>query len=156
MDADDPCFLPPGGMPERIREYCRGTSQSVPESPGQVIRVALEAVALKTRIVLEQLERVSGRRIAVIHMVGGGARNRLLCQLTADACGRPVQAGPVEATATGNILTQAMAVGAVGSLAEARKAIAASFEMDRYEPRPSAAWDDACGRLKELLRGNET
>jgi rhamnulokinase len=119
---------------------------------GHIVRVILEGLALKCRLVLASLEEVIGRSISTIHMVGGGVQNRLLCRWTADACARRLIAGPVEATAAGNLMTQAMSVGAVGSLAEAREIVARSFEPAEYEPHPSPAWDQACGRLEKIIQ----
>ena len=151
VDVDDPAFAAPGDMPARILAYCRQHGQPVPESKGEVVRTALDSLALKYRYVLAQMEAILGRRLEPLHIVGGGARNRLLCQLAADATGRTVVAGPVEATAAGNVLMQALALGHVGSLAEAREVVRRSFEIATYEPRPSAAIDDAYGRLVTLV-----
>jgi len=152
VDVDDPAFAEPGDIPGRIQEYCRRTGQAVPESKGEIVRTALDSLALKYRFVLEQMERVLGRRLEPLHVVGGGARNRLLCQLAADATGRAVVAGPVEATAAGNVLMQALALGHLGSLAEARDVVRRSFEIAAYEPRPGPAVEDAYARLLERVR----
>ena len=125
--------------------------QVEPEDAGQTVRVVLEGLALKCRRVMGLLEDVTGGSIRTINMVGGGVRNRLLCQLTADATGRRVVAGPVEATATGNLLTQAMGSGLVESMHEMRDIIRRSFDLDEYEPRLSAEWDDAYGRLTDFV-----
>jgi rhamnulokinase len=151
IDVDDPRFGRPGEMPSRVQEYCRDTAQPVPESKGEIVRCALDSLALKYRFVLEQTEALLGRHLAPLHIVGGGARNDLLCQLAADATGRPVVAGPVEATAAGNVLMQAMARGLVGSLHEGRELIRRSFEITSYEPRPSPGLDDAYARLLRLM-----
>ncbi len=147
IDPDAPQFLAPADMPASIREYCRRTGQNVPEDEGAVIRTAIESLALKYRQVLHWLEQLTGNRIATIHVVGGGTQNRQLCQATADACQRPVAAGPVEATAIGNLLVQAIAAGDVGSVAEARAIVRESFTVENYEPRDSAAWDEAYARF---------
>ena len=152
VEPDAPDFLSPGDMPASIRAYCRGTGQPTPESAGAVVRACLESLALKTRQVLGDLETVTGRRLEVIRMVGGGSQNGLLCQFTADACGRPVIAGPVEATALGNIMVQALATGHLASLADGRRAIAASIERRSYEPHPSPAWDEAYARFMGLIQ----
>ena len=132
---------------------CRPTA-GAPASPcprrvGQVVRCALEGLALKYRWVFEQLERILGKRLEPIHIVGGGSSNRLLYQFAADATGRRVVAGPVEATAIGNLLVQAMALGEIGWPEEAREVVRRSFEVHTFEPDPrqAAAWDDAYGRL---------
>jgi len=117
-----------------------------------VIRCVLESLALKYRYVVEMLERLTGQSIAVIHIVGGGAKNELLNQFTADATGKPVTAGPVEATAAGNAMVQAMAQKHVSSLEELRRVVAASSEMKRYEPRDVEAWQEAYGRYQSLLQ----
>ena len=117
-----------------------------------MIRCALESLALRYRQVLMWLEELTGGRIETIHIVGGGTQNRQLCQATADACQRLVLAGPVEATAIGNVVVQAIADGQLSSIAEARNVVAASFPPDRYEPRDTAAWDEAFGRFRQLTR----
>jgi rhamnulokinase len=132
IDVDG--FLEPGHMPERIAEHCRCTSQSVPEDPGLMTRVILESLADRYRRVLASLEALTGRTIRVIHIVGGGSQNRLLNQLAANATGRTVLAGPVEATAIGNALIQAIGAGAVGGLEEARAIVRCSFQVERFEP----------------------
>jgi rhamnulokinase len=150
VDPDHQPFLSPGQMPSKIREFCRTTGQSAPSSPGEFVRVCLESLALTYRATLEGLEDVLGRRIATIHVVGGGSRNELLNQMTADACGRAVIAGPVEATAIGNVLVQAMAIGRMKSLSDARRIVAESFEVKRYEPRDLATWENAYARYREI------
>lgn len=151
IDPDHGDFLKPGDMPARIRAYCLRAGGSQPESPGEIVRCALESIALKYRWVLERLESIIGHRLEAIHVVGGGSRNRLLSQLTADATGRPVIAGPVEATAVGNLLAQAVALGRLASWDEACQVVRASFPVETYEPRPGDAWNDAYGRLLSLL-----
>lgn len=152
IDPDDAGFLAPANMPQAIRDYCRRTGQTVPDSEGAVIRCALESLALRYRQVLLWLEQLTGGRLATIHVVGGGTQNRELCQATADACQRPVLAGPVEATAIGNVVVQAIADGQLSSITEARQVIAESFPPDRYEPRDAHAWDEAFGRFQQLPR----
>lgn len=149
VDPDDASFLDPGDMPKRIQDYCAARGRSVPQSPGEIIRCALEGNALKYRLTIRQTEQVTGRSIKVIHLVGGGAHNELLCQLTADATGRPVVAGPVEATATGNVMVQALARGHVSSLREIREIISRSVDLRHYDPHPSPAWEEAERRLCE-------
>ena len=150
INPDDPAFTAPSNMPEAIRAYCRRTNQPVPEGPGAVVRCALDSLGLKYRYVLESLEELTGRRLTTIHVVGGGVQNRLLCQLTADACSRTVVAGPAEATAIGNLMTQAIAAGAVGSIAEARDVIRRSFPVETYQPREAERWLSAYGRMVAL------
>ncbi len=152
VDPDDETFLAPGDMAARIRAYCRRTEQAMPNSEGVVVRVALESLALKYRWVLERLEEMLGRRLSVIHIVGGGIQNELLCQFTADATARPVIAGPAEATATGNVMVQAMGLGEVDSVAEIRSVVRHSFEPKQYRPRfDRGSWDEAYGRFQSLL-----
>lgn len=151
VDVDDPDFAAPGDMPARIRAFCQRTGQPVPETTGEIVRTALDSLALKYRYVLAQMEGILGRRLEPLHLVGGGARNRLLCQLAADATGRAVVAGPVEATAAGNVLLQAVALGHLASLAEAREVVRRSLEIATYEPRPSPAVEDAYDRLLGLV-----
>jgi rhamnulokinase len=141
IDPDDSSFFAPGDMPARIRAFCASTGQRPPDTPGATIRCILESLALKYRLVLEQLIAASGQPVAVIHIVGGGARNALLCQMTADATGRLVLAGPVEATVLGNGLVQLMARGELADLAQARELVRASFPVRRYVPRQTAAWE---------------
>jgi len=151
IDVDAHDFLAPGDMPARIREYCRRTGQAVPEGVGQIARVVYKSLALKYRRVLEMMEALVRHRIGVLHIVGGGAQNRLLNQLTADAIGRPVVAGPFEATAVGNLLMQLLATSAVGSLAEGRALVHRSFDTQAYAPEDAAAWDEAYGRFRRLI-----
>jgi rhamnulokinase len=138
-------------MPEAIRRYCKRTAQAVPEEKGAILRCALESLAMKFRQVLGMCEQLAGGRIETIHIVGGGTQNRQLCQFAADACGRRVVAGPVEATATGNVMMQAVAAGDVSSIAEAREVIRRSFAVEQYEPKNTAAWDEAYQRFLKIL-----
>ncbi len=152
IDPDDATFLVPQDMPAAIREFCAGTGQRVPQDPGSVLRTALESLALRYRMVLGWLEELIGGRIDTIHVVGGGSQNRQLCQATADACQRVVLAGPVEATAIGNVLVQAIAAGDLSSIGEARQLVAGSFALDRYEPRHAAEWDSAYAKFVSLVK----
>jgi rhamnulokinase len=152
VDPDYGEFLPPGDMPSRVREFCRRTNQPAPESKAEVMRCLLESIALKYRLVLERLEVMTGRRLDTIHIVGGGSKNQLLNQFTADASGRRVIAGPAEATATGNILLQALALGHIGSLEEGREVVRRSFETTVYEPGERGRWDEAYGWLMSVAR----
>jgi rhamnulokinase len=154
IDPDYDDFLKPGDMPGRIAAHCRRSGQPVPEDKGALVRCILEGLALKYRYVLECLEEMAGRRLGAIHIIGGGTQNRLLCQLTADATGRAVIAGPVEATATGNLLLQALARGDVASLAELRTVVRNSFDVETYEPQSGAGWDEAYAHLKQLMLGD--
>lgn len=153
IDPDYPNFVKPWGMPTKIDEFCAKTKQKAPETMGEHVRTCLESLALTYRRTLENLEKLSGRKIRTIHIVGGGAQNELLNQMTADACGRKVVAGPIEATAAGNILVQAMATGDVKDLKQARKIIRNSFDVKMYEPQATAGvWDVAYGRFLEIVR----
>ncbi len=151
VDPDYSEFLKPGDMPARIRAFCHRTNQAMPQSKGAIIRCALEGIALKYRWVLERVEEMLGRRLDPIHIVGGGTQNRLLSQFTADAIGRPVITGPIEATATGNIIVQAMALGQIGSLEEGRQVVRNSFDLLSYEPSDQPGWDEAYTRLLALI-----
>jgi rhamnulokinase len=152
IDPDAIDFLHPTDMPAALVGYCRSHGEPAPDSVGSIVRCCLESIALQYRSVLEVLETLTGRRIDTLRVVGGGSRNRLLCQWTADACRRPVIAGPVEATALGNILVQAIAAGHLTDLAAGRQAIAASVEVQHYVPNPEMArqWDDAFLRSRTL------
>ena len=150
VNPDDPPFLSPGDMPRKIAEFCRKTGQPVPENPGQFVRACLDSLALTYRATLEGLEHVLDRKIEVIHIVGGGTQNELLNQMTADACGRLVVAGPVEATGIGNILVQAMAVGQIKSLSDARAVVRNSFPVKRYEPAATGQWDPAYDQFTRI------
>lgn len=134
IDPDHRPFLSPGQMPQKIDEFCRQTHQETPSTRGEHVRTCLESLALTYRKTVEGLEDILGRKIKVIHIVGGGTQNELLNQMTADACARPVVTGPIEATAIGNILCQAMAIGAIKSLQEARSIVRSSFPVKRYTP----------------------
>jgi rhamnulokinase len=153
FDPDDDRFLRPDDMPAEIAAACRDLGQAPPQGGGEIVRAALVSLACKYRLVLERLERVSGRDVEVVHVIGGGARNALLCRLTADLLARRVLAGPVEATALGNVLVQARAVGALGSLAEMRALSAASFDPVRYEPSPGG--DETYERFLAVTASDE-
>ncbi len=151
IDPDHPDFLEPGDMPARIRAYCKRTGQTEPATDGAVIRCALESLALKCRYVLEDLESVLNRKLRTIHIVGGGIRNTLLNQFTANAAGRPVLTGPAEATALGNVLVQAYARREIDSLAGIREVVRNSTELATFEPDGGGAWEDAYARFRRLL-----
>jgi rhamnulokinase len=149
VDANDPAFLPPGDMPVRIAAACRQLGQPEPESPAQIVRCIVDSLALAHRRAVEDAQRLSGHDVDIVHIVGGGARNELLCQLTADACGLPVEAGPQEATAIGNTLVQARALGRAGpDLATMRALVRATQPIRRHEPAGDPrAWAGALARL---------
>lgn len=150
INPADPRFLAPDAMPERIGAACRESGQPAPETPGQFIRCALESLALEYRRTLRQAEELAGTKVERLHIVGGGSKNALLNQLTADACGVPVIAGPAEATAIGNILVQAIALGHLPSLAVGREVVGKSFATARFEPGDAAQWDAAWERFVRL------
>lgn len=151
VDPDDPRFAAPGDMPARIVAFCQETGQRPPLNRAAITRCILESLALKYRHVLEDIARVARRPIDVVHVVGGGVQNVLLCQFTADAIGKPVIAGPVEATAIGNCLIQALAMGRIDSLAGLRQVVFSSVQPTRYAPQAGTAWQRAYGRFLELL-----
>jgi rhamnulokinase len=150
VNPDDPRFLNPPDMPAAIQQFCRETRQPVPQSEAELVRCAYESLALKYRQVIGWLEELTGEPIEVIHVVGGGSKSAVLNQFAADACQRPVMAGPVEATAMGNLLVQARADGQLSSLAEIRALVRSSSEMAEFVPGPSASWEETAGRFAEL------
>ena len=152
IDPYDPAFTPPGDIPARVREYCAATGQYVPQTVGEVMRCIYESLALKYRFALGQLEAATGRRFAALHVLGGGAKDGLLCRMTADATGLRTAAGPVEATALGNILIQLVALGMLPSIDAGRRLIAKTERVTEYLPRDTAAWDAAHVRYEDLLR----
>ncbi|MFJ3674033.1 rhamnulokinase family protein [Streptomyces sp. NPDC090106] len=148
VDAGDAAFLAPGRMPERIAEACRASGQPVPTTRAEITRCIIDSLALAHRRAIRDARRLADRPVDVVHIVGGGTRNTLLCQLTADACGLPVVAGPTEAAALGNVLVQARAQGDVGSLASMRALLARTQQLQSYTPGgDAAAWAEAEGRL---------
>ncbi len=154
VDPDDEAFLNPQDMPHAIREYCRRTAQAVPDAIPAVVRCILESLALKYRYVLDQLRSLSPQPIERIHIIGGGSRNRVLCQFTANACGLPVIAGPAEATAAGNILVQALCRKEVEDLADLRRIVRRSFRPTVFEPQDTGEWHNALARFIDLLAGD--
>jgi rhamnulokinase len=151
VDPDHPSFLHPRSMVAAIDDYCRQTGQPVPDGPPTYVRTVLESLAFKYRVVVESLEELTGTPLTDIRIVGGGSRNALLNQFTADATGRTVIAGPVEATALGNVIMQMVATGAAASLDEARQIVARSFPVQRFEPQATDTWDAQYRRFKGLL-----
>jgi rhamnulokinase len=146
IDVDDPVFLPPGDMPDRIARWCSEHGVDAPRTRPATVRCLLESLALAYRDAVQLAAELSGQPVEVVHVVGGGARNELLCQLTADACGVPVLAGPVEATALGNVLVQARALGAdLPDLAAMRSLLRSTQELVRYDPTPGShdRWAEA-------------
>jgi rhamnulokinase len=151
IDPDAPDFLTPGDMPARIRAFCRKTNQPEPETVGQITRTVFESLALKYRITLDTLVTLANKPIDRLHIIGGGGRNKLLCQMTADATGRDVVVGPYEATALGNAIVQFITLGEIENLAQAREILSYTQEQIQYKPEQS--WDDILPRFLSL-RGN--
>jgi rhamnulokinase len=149
VDPDDGSFLLPDDMPAAIDRFCVRTDQPTPTSPNGYTRAILESLALKYRLVLRDLEAVTGRHIEQLRVIGGGSKNRVLNQFTADATGIRVVAGPAEATAVGNIAVQILATGEVSSLAEARAIIDRSFPTETFDPRDSEPWHKEAGRFQQ-------
>jgi rhamnulokinase len=152
FNPNDPAFLPPGDHPQRIADLCVRLDQPIPATVGAITRSVLESLALAYRSTLEQLMVVSGRSVAVLHIVGGGGQNELLNQMTADATGLPVVAGPTEATVIGNALVQLISLGEIADLRQGRAIIAKMNELRRYEPRDTSIWDEAYGRYRAMCR----
>lgn len=140
IDPDAPEFVPQGNIPERVREFCRKTGQHVPESVGEIMRCIYESLAMKYRMTFEKLCECTGKDYPVIHVIGGGTKDGLLCRMTASSCGKTVKAGPIEATVMGNVAVQLMSDGTIGSISEARKAVAASESLKTYEPENTDEW----------------
>jgi rhamnulokinase len=151
VDPDDPLFATPGDMPARIAEFCARTGQKSPADEGAVVRCILESLALKHAHTVDLLRDVTGRELRVLHLVGGGARNELLCRWTAAAAELPVQAGPEEATLLGNLLVQAIALGELDSLDDARAVARESFTATTYEPERPEDWREARERFAQLV-----
>ena len=150
INPDDPSFEMPGNLPRRVQEFCRKTGQYVPETRGEIMRCIYESLAMRYRYTRRSIEEVTGRSYEAIHMIGGGTKDRLLCQMTADACNCPVIAGPIEATAMGNIAVQLIALGEFSGLKEARAVIANSEQPKSYLPADPAAYDVAYARFQAV------
>jgi rhamnulokinase len=153
VDIDAPAFLAPGDMTGRIEDACRASDQRAPAGRAELTRCILDSLALAYRRTARMAAELSGRGVDVVHVVGGGALNTLLCRLTADACGVPVLAGPVEATALGNVLVQARSLGEhLPGLASMRDLVRRTHVMRRYEPSSSDdGWDEAENRMKAAV-----
>ena len=152
IDPDDARFGVPGNLPKRVQEFCAETNQYVPQTRGEIMRCIYESLAMKYRHTFRGLRDVTGQSYNTIHMIGGGTKDRLLCQMTADSCNTPVVAGPIEATAMGNISVQLMALGAFANLSEVRRAVAASETLKHYEPKNPADYDAAYDRFTAILK----
>ena len=152
IDPDYSAFETPGNMPERIRKYCEMTNQPVPETTGAVIRTIAESLAFKYRQVVEGMEEVTGKKYSVINIVGGGIKDKMICQFTANATNRVVNAGPVEATSIGNVIVQGIALGAIKDLNEGRKAVQNSFDIAEYTPEDPDAWNEAYKKWQDIIK----
>jgi rhamnulokinase len=150
VNPDDPSFIAPNDMRIAIRDFCRRTGQTVPNGVGPFSRCVFESLALAYRRRIRQLEKITGRKIERIHIVGGGARNELLCKMTAEACGIPVIAGPQEAALAGNIMIQAIAQNLIGSIEEGRRIMGGSINPVEYPPTQTESWDYAADKLDSL------
>ncbi len=154
IDPDDPSFFNPENMPKQILDFCIKSGQQPPETEGSFLRCILESLSFKYRWVLEKLEVLTGKSIEVIHMGGGGIQNDLFCQFTANATNRPVVAGPVEASAIGNALSQWIALGKIKDLKEGREVVENSFPVKHYQPQNQLEWQEAYGRFLEIIDNN--
>lgn len=143
IDPDAPEFVPHGNIPERVREFCRKTGQYVPETVGEIMRCIYESLAMKYRLTFEKLRECTERDYPVIHVIGGGTKDGLLCQMTANSCDRTVKAGPIEATVMGNVAVQLMSDGSVKNIGQARKIVAESSELKTFEPKDTDKWAGA-------------
>lgn len=151
IDPDAPEFVPQGDVPKRIQEYCSRTNQFIPETIGEIVRCIDESLALKYRKALEEIEDCTGKHYDTIYMVGGGTQSRLLCQLTANSCGRKVVAGPIEATVLGNLVLQLMATKEIDGLQRARDIIAKSQNIEVYEPQNVEEWNNAYKKFLDII-----
>ena len=149
IDPDAPEFVPHGNIPERVREFCRRTGQHVPQTVGEVMRCIYESLAMKYRLTFEKLRECTKRDYPVIHVIGGGTKDGLLCQMTANSCDRTVKAGPIEATVMGNVAVQLMSDGSVENIGQARKIVADSSELKTFEPKDTNKWAEA---YKDFLK----
>lgn len=150
IDPDYHTFQTPGNMPKRIREYCKMTGQEVPQTKGDIVCCIAQSLAFRYRYTVEGMEKVTGKKYDVIHIVGGGIKDKMICQFTANATKRKVEAGPVEATSIGNIMVQTMAMAGVKSLNDARKVVKNSFDIAEYIPQDSQQWDEAYEKWKAI------
>ncbi|MEG2287119.1 MAG: FGGY-family carbohydrate kinase, partial [Ruthenibacterium sp.] len=151
IDPDAPEFAPPGDIPARVQEFCRKTGQQVPQSVGEIMRCIYESLALKYRFAIEQLQTVTGKHFTALHVLGGGTKDGLLCQMSANSTGLPVVAGPIEATALGNIVIQLVALGELADIAAGRALIAATETLKHYAPAETDAWNKAYKAYKTIL-----
>lgn len=154
IDPDAPEFTPPGDIPGRVQDFCRRTGQKVPQTVGEITRCIYESLALKYRFALNQLREATGKEFTALHILGGGTQAALLCQMSANSTGLPVVAGPVEATALGNIIIQLVALGALPDIAAGRALIARTEALSHYAPADAQAWDQANAQYRSLLQTN--
>lgn len=151
IDPDDPVFSAPGNMPKRVADYCRTTGQGTPSSMGEIVRCIFDSIALRYRWTVEKIDEMCGEKLPAINIVGGGTKEKMLSQFASNACKRPVYTGPVEATALGNIAAQAIALGEIKDMHEARAVIAASTDMGEFYPAEPEIWDEAFERFKKII-----
>lgn len=151
IDPDNELFYAPGHMPEKIKKYCTETGQKVPQTIGEIVRCVEESLALKYRWAIERIEEITSKKIDVIHIVGGGIQDKLLSELTSKACGRKVIAGPVEATAIGNLIIQGIALGKIKDISQGREIIRNSFEMKEYMPSDSVKWNEKYSEFSKII-----
>ena len=151
IDPDAPEFVPQGDLPGRVREFCEKTGQYVPQTVGEVMRCIYESLALKYRLTFEKIQSCTGKAYGQIHMVGGGTKDGLLCQMTANSCGVPVLAGPIEATVLGNLAVQFIACGAIANIRQARKIIAQSETVTPYAPKDTQSWNTAYDQFQQYI-----
>ena len=152
IDPDAPEFVPQGDLPGRIREFCKNTDQPVPQTAGEIMRCIYQSLALKYRYALEQIQDCTGKSYDILYVVGGGVKDKLLCQMTADSCHCTVSAGPTEATVLGNIAVQLLASGDIKGIADVRRIISRSEKIVRYQPLETDQWDRAYDRFRSVLR----
>ncbi|MBE7038668.1 MAG: rhamnulokinase, partial [Ruminococcaceae bacterium] len=152
IDPDAPDFGKPGDMPKRIYEYCKRTNQTPPETIGETVRCIYESLALKYKYALINLEKITNKKFSSINIVGGGTKDPFLCSMCADSCDVKVSAGPIEATALGNIAMCLINAGEIKDVAEARRVIKNSFPIKEYTPNHTLDWDKAYERFLEIIK----
>ena len=152
IDPDAPEFVPHGNIPKRVQEFCEKTGQYVPQTVGEIMRCIYESLAMKYKLTFEKLCECTERDYPVIHVIGGGTKDTLLCQLTANSCNRTVKAGPIEATVMGNVAVQLMSADAVASISEARKIVANSSELKTYIPTDVDKWEEAYQDFLKIVK----
>ena len=152
IDPDDPRFGVPGNLPKRIAEFCKETGQGTPDGIGEIVRCIFDSIALKYKWTVEKIDEMCGEKLPAVNIVGGGTKEKMLSQFASNACARPVYTGPIEATALGNIAVQAMALGEIKNLSEAREIVAGSTEMGEFEPQDTAMWDAGYEKFLKILK----